>query len=176
MSYPPMPPRVPPVPEKPPMPEDIGTARQLWYLVAGLSVVQAIAGIVVLWGTRADLRATMLEDLRKTDPTAPEGTVDLMLALAFGVAGLLAVCLACLTALFAWQLGRGKLWARTVLTVVAVWMAMGTVATLLAFASVQGAAMIVAGGASIIQGVLAVGAAYLSYRPDSTRYILLNRK
>ncbi|MFF0545665.1 hypothetical protein ACWEVD_24910 [Nocardia thailandica] len=158
------------------MPEDIGTARQLWYGVAGLSVVQALAGIAVLWGTRGDMRATMLEDLRKSDPTVPEGTVDLMLAFAFGIAGLLAVGLACLTALFAFQLGRGKLWARTVLTVVAIWMAMGTVATLLAFASVQGVAMIVAGAASIVQGVLAVGAAYLSYRPDSTRYFLLNRR
>ncbi|MEU3009844.1 hypothetical protein [Nocardia asteroides] len=163
-------------PETPPMPEDVGTARQLWWAVSGLGVVYTVAGIATMTGRRDELSKQFLDEMHKTDPNFPASTVDLMVLVAFGLTALVGLALAGLTVLFAQQLGRGKSWARTVLTIVAIWLGLGAVATMVAFTGDAGVATMVAGGTSIVQGVLAVGAAYLSYRPDSTRYFQMNRR
>ncbi|MFC4126002.1 hypothetical protein [Nocardia rhizosphaerae] len=163
-------------PEAPPMPEDIGTARQLWWAVSGLGVVYTFAGIATMTGQRDELSKQFLDEMHKTDPSFPAATVDLMVLAAFGLTAVVGIALAGVTLLIARQLGRGKPWARTVLTVVAVWLGMGAVATMFSFSGDAGLATMVAGGTTIVQGVLAVGAAYLSYRPESTKYFQLNRK
>ncbi|WP_280347594.1 hypothetical protein [Nocardia neocaledoniensis] len=163
-------------PETPPMPEDVGTARQLWWAVAGLGVVYAIATLVSMTGQRAELSKQFLDEMRKTDPAITASTVDAIVLVALVFTAILAVALAGVTVLIAQQLGRGKQWARTVLMVVAVWLGMGAIATMFAFSGESSVATMIAGGTSIVQGVLAVGAAYLSYRPESTKYFQLNRR
>ncbi|APE37390.1 hypothetical protein BOX37_29555 [Nocardia mangyaensis] len=158
------------------MPEDVGTARQLWWAIAGLGVVYTAAGIVTMTGQREELRTQFLDEIHKTDPNIAASTADLMVFAAYGLAGVLGVLLAGLTVLIAHQLGRGKRWARTVLTIVSVWLVLGAITTMFAFSSVSGVATMVAGGTAIVQGVLAAGAAYLSYRPESTKYFELNRR
>ncbi|MFD3509011.1 hypothetical protein [Nocardia sp. NPDC058666] len=163
-------------PETLPMPEDVGTARQLWWGVAGLGVVYMGAGIATMTGERDAMAKQFLDEIHKSDPAFPASTVDLILTVAFVLTALVGLVMAGITVLIAQQLGRGKSWARTVLTVVAVWLAMGAFATMFTFSAVAGPATIIAGGTAIVQGVLAAGAAYLSYRPDSTKYFLSHRK
>lgn len=158
------------------MPEDVGTARQLWWAIAGLGVVYTAAGIATMTGQREELSKQFLDEMHKTDPNIAQSTVDLMVFAAYGLAGVLGVLLAGLTVLIAHQLGRGKRWARTVLTIVSVWLVLGAITTMFAFSSVSGVATMVAGGTAIVQGVLAAGAAYLSYRPESTKYFEPNRR
>ena len=163
-------------PEPLPVPEDIGTARQLWWGVAGLGVVYTGASVVTMYGQRGDLGEQLLEQTHKTDPNITAATVDALILVAFGVTALIGLVLCGVTALLAHQLGRGKSWARAVLTVVAVWLVLGAVATMFNIAAVSGAAALVSGATAIVQGVLAAGAAYLSFRPDSTRYFQLNKR
>ncbi|MFJ2833982.1 MULTISPECIES: hypothetical protein [Nocardia] len=163
-------------PESLPMPEDVGTARQLWWAVSGLGVVYTGAGIVTMTGQRDELSKQFLDEMHKSDPNFPASTVDVMVLAAFVLTAIVGLVLAGVTVLIAQQLGRGKSWARTVLTVVAVWLGMGAIATMFAFSGDTSVATMVAGGTAIVQGVLAVGAAYLSYRPESTRYFQLNRR
>ncbi|MFD4457151.1 hypothetical protein [Nocardia sp. NPDC058480] len=163
-------------PETLPMPEDVGTARQLWWAIAGLGVVYTLASVFTMTGERDKLSKQFLDEMHKSDPNFPASTVDVMVLVAFGLTALVGVLLAGVTVAIAHQLGRGKSWARTVLTVVAVWLGLGAIATMFTFSAVANPATIVAGGSAIVQGVLAAGAAFLSYRPESTKYFQSNRK
>lgn len=163
-------------PEPLPVPEDVGTARQLWWVIAGLGVVYTVAGVATLTGQREELSEQALAEIHKTDPDIPASTADVMVLFAYGLTGLVGVLMAGLTVVIAHQLGKGKRWARTVLTIVSVWLVLGAVTTLFTFSAVTGVATMVAGGTAIVQGVLAAGAAYLSYRPESTKYFELNRR
>ncbi|MFC6013676.1 hypothetical protein [Nocardia lasii] len=162
-------------PELVPLPEDLVTSRQLWWGVAGLGVVSTVAGLFTMFGRRDEVAEQVVE-MYKVDPPLPASTVDLMVVLSFVFAAVIGVLLGGLTVLIAHLMSKGKLWARTVLTVVAVWLSIGALATMFTFADEVGPATIVAGGASIVQGVLAAGAAYLSYRPDSTKYFQSRRR
>ncbi|WP_278261540.1 hypothetical protein [Nocardia sp. AG03] len=163
-------------PESLPMPEDVGTARQLWWGVAGLGVVYTGASVVTMYGRRGELSKQFLDEMHKTDPNMPASTVDALILAAFVLTAVLGLILCAVTAVIAHQLGRGKSWARTLLTVAAVWLALGAIATMFNIAAVTGAAAMISGGTAIVQGVLAAGAAYLAYRPDSTRYFQLNKR
>ncbi|MEV0687607.1 hypothetical protein AB0I35_27450 [Nocardia sp. NPDC050378] len=163
-------------PESRPMPEDVGTAKQLWFAVAGLGVVYTAASVAAMSGQRDELSKQFLDEMHKSDPNIPASTVDLMVTAAFVLTAIVGVLLAGVTVAVAHQLGRGKNWARTVLTVVAVWLGIGAVATMFSFSGDTGVAAMVSGGTSIVQGVLAVGAAYLCFRPDSAGYFQTNRR
>ncbi|MFD3703643.1 hypothetical protein ACFWUP_10875 [Nocardia sp. NPDC058658] len=158
------------------MPEDVGTARQLWWGIAGLGVVYTGASVVTMMGERDKLTKQFLDEMHKADPSFPASTIDLMVLVAFALTALVGLLLAGVTVAVAHQLGRGKSWARTVLMVIAVWLGLGAVTTMFTFSAVANPATIVAGGTAIVQGVLAAGAAYLSYRPESTKYFLAHRK
>ncbi|MFC9875205.1 hypothetical protein [Nocardia salmonicida] len=163
-------------PETLPVPEDVGTARQLWWAVAGLGVVYTFASVITMTGERDELSKQFLDEMHKSDPNFPASTVDAMVLVAFALTALVGVLLAGVTVAIAHQLGRGKSWARTVLTVVAIWLGLGAIATMFTFSAVTNPATIVAGGSAIVQGVLAAGAAFLSYRPESTKYFQSHRK
>ncbi|KAF0848940.1 hypothetical protein [Nocardia caishijiensis] len=163
-------------PQSPPVPEDVGTAKQLWFAVAGLGVVYTGASVAAMAGQRGELSKQFLDEMHKTDPNIPASTVDLLVTAALVLTVIIGVLLAGVTAAVAHQLGRGKSWARTVLTVVAVWLGIGAVATMFSFTGDTGVAVMVSGGTSIVQGVLAVGAAYLCFRPDSIGYFQKNRR
>ncbi|MEU8896646.1 hypothetical protein [Nocardia sp. NPDC048505] len=167
----------PGVPPPPAMPEDVRTARQLWWGVALVGIVQLIASILAATGQQTDLPEQVLEQMRKSDPAATleqaERMTSVMLIIGGAVVGL---GLAALTVLLAHLMARGKFWARAILTVVGIWTVCTALVNLFALGSITGPAIVVAGGASIVQGVIAGGAVFLMHRKDSTAYFLANRR
>ncbi|GGK50578.1 hypothetical protein [Nocardia camponoti] len=163
-----------------PMPEDVGTARQLWWGVAGLGVVATGAFLVAISAQRDQLVTQMTEELQRSDPKAAaemsEATIQLAVWLGFGLVGLFGLALCGITVGLAHLLARGKLWARTLLTVIAVWLVMSAIMVLVSIAEVETVTMLIFGATAIVQGVLAAGAAYLSMRADSTRYFISKLK
>ncbi|WP_228538817.1 hypothetical protein [Nocardia sp. XZ_19_385] len=159
------------------MPEDIRTARQLWWGVAGAGMVQLIAALVALQSQRHDIAKQMLDQMRESDPayTMEQAEQTTLVILLFGGA-VFGLVLAGVTLLFAHLMARGKFWARAVLTVVGIWLVITAVFNLFQISSITGVAMLVAGGATIVQGVLAGGAVYLMHRKDSTAYFLARRR
>ncbi|WP_068052707.1 hypothetical protein [Nocardia xishanensis] len=159
-----------PVPHRPPMPEDIRTARQLWWAIIGFGVVQLVGTVLTSLQRRADLDQRMFDQGKAGDPNFAMATAELLVSLMLVAMVLAGLALAAGAFAVVHQFGRGKLWARTVLAVLAVWLVLGAVAALFALDAVTGVASLVAGGAAIVQGVLAGGALFLSFRPDSTTY------
>lgn len=175
--YPPGPyARGPVVVPRPEPPEDIRTARQLWWGVIGFGILQMIGSVVAAFRQRKDFAQKMFDQVHVGDPNFTMADAELMVSLAFVVAVVIGLALAAFALLFVHQLVRGKLWARTLLTAVGVWLVLVAVGTLFALEAVTGAASLVAGAAAIVQGVLAAGAVYLSHRPDSTAYFQMNRR
>ncbi|MFX0579721.1 hypothetical protein [Nocardia nepalensis] len=125
---------------------------------------------------RGELAQKMYDQVHASDPNFTMPSAELMVSLAFVVGVVIGLALAALALLFVHQFVRGKLWARTLLTAIGVWLVLVAVGTMFALESVTGAASLVAGGAAIVQGVLAAGAVYLSHRPDSTAYFRMTRR
>jgi hypothetical protein len=162
-----------PMPQPPAPPEDIRTARQLWWGVVGFGIVQLVGSMLAAVQNRHEFAKQMYDQVQESDPRFTMATADLMVSLAYVVAVLLGLTIAAVALVIAHQLFRGKLWARTLLTFVGAWLAITAVGTMFALGSGTAAvASLVAGGAGIVQGVLAAGAIYLSHRPDSTEYFL----
>lgn len=163
-------------PPPPPRPVDVGTAQQLWWGIAGVGIVQVIASAILGLQQKATLAEQMRADLEQAGQPAGETTAEFMVTIALALAVLVGFAVAGLGLLFAHHLGKGKLWARTLLTVAGVWLVLMALGTLFALDTVSGGAALVAGGATLVQGVLAAGAIFLAYRPDSTAYFLMNRR
>jgi hypothetical protein len=138
--------------------------------VIGFGVVQLIASIVAALDQRRTFAEEVFEQARVQDPQVTMASAELMVSLVYVVVVLIGLGVAALASVIVHQFGRGKPWARTVLTVLGAWVVVIGVGALLAIDAVAGTASLVAGGASIVQAVLAVGAIYLSHRPDSTAY------
>lgn len=165
------------VPAPPPaQPEDVHTARQLWWGITALGMVQLVASIVAALPQRKDLAEQMYDDLHADSPDITMKTVEALVLVGFAIGAVLGLIVAGLVLLVISQLGKGKFWARTVLTVVGIWLVMLAVGTLFRFGAIDGTATLVAGGTAIVQGVLAAGAIYLCHRPDSTAYFVANRR
>lgn len=162
-------------PARVPMPEDVGTARQLWWGVLGFGVVQLIASVIAALERRRGFAEEVFEQARAKDPQVTMASAELMVSLVYVFVVLIGLGVAALGLVIVHQFGRGKLWARTILTVLGVWVVVIGVGALLAIDAVTGTASLVAGGASIVQAVLAAGAIYLSHRPESTAYFLGRR-
>ncbi|WP_454198596.1 hypothetical protein [Nocardia sp. Marseille-Q1738] len=160
-------------PARVPMPEDVGTARQLWWGVLGFGVVQLIASVIAALERRRAFAEEVFQQASAKDPQVTMASVELMVLLVYVVVVLIGLGVAALALVIVHQFGRGKLWARTLLTVLGVWVVVIGVGSLLAIDAVTGTASLVAGGASIVQAVLAAGAIYLSHRPESTAYFQL---
>lgn len=168
----------PPAPaQQPPMPEDVRTARQLWWGVSGVGLVQLTASIFAGMNQRKDFAEQVFDQMRETDPAYTMEQADklALVALVFGGA-VLGLALVGLTLLFAHLMARGRFWARAVLTVMGTWLVLIALLNLFAIGSVTGVAVLVAGGAAIVQGVLAGGAIYLMHRKESTAYFLAHRR
>ncbi|WP_174183548.1 hypothetical protein [Nocardia barduliensis] len=163
-------------PVRPPMPEDVGTARQLWWGVVGFGVVQLIASIVAALDRRRAFAEEVFEQARVQDPKVTMASAELMVSLVYVVVVLIGLGVAALALVVVYQFGRGKPWARTVLTVLGAWVLVLGVGALFAIDAVTGTASLIAGGASIVQAVLAVGAIYLSHRPEATTYFQPGRR
>ncbi|WP_433730904.1 hypothetical protein ACQP0C_04740 [Nocardia sp. CA-129566] len=138
--------------------------------------MQLIGSILAAVQQRGEYAQKMYDQVHASDPNFTMASAQLMVSLAFVVGVVIGLALAAFTLLFVHQLVRGKLWARTLLTAIGVWLVLVAVGTLFALEAVTGAASLLAGGAAIVQGVLAAGAVYLSHRPDSTAYFQMNRR
>ncbi|MEV6323225.1 hypothetical protein AB0M45_18800 [Nocardia sp. NPDC051787] len=160
-------------PARVPMPEDVGTARQLWWGGLGFGVVQLIASVIAALERRRAFAEEVFEQASAKDPQVTMASAELMVSLVYVFVVLIGLGVAALALVIVYQFGRGKLWARTLLTVLGVWVVVIGVGSLLAIDAVTGTASLVAGGASIVQAVLAAGAVYLSHRPESTAYFQL---
>lgn len=163
-------------PARVPVPQDVGTARQLWWGVLGFGVVQLIASVIAALERRRAFAEEVFEQARAKDPQVTLASAELMVSLVYVFVVLFGLGVAALALVIVHQFGRGKLWARTMLTVLGVWVVVIGVGALLAIDAVTGTASLVAGGASIVQAVLAAGAIYLSHRPESTAYFQLGRR
>lgn len=138
-------------------------------------MVQLIASLVDAVRRREEFVADMVEQLRTTDAQLTPAGVDLLVTTAFVLTGIFGLGLAALGVLFVHQLGKGRVWARTVLTFAGVWLVFTGVGTLLAIEVVEGIASLVAGAASIVQAVLAGGAIYLCHRKDAATWFQARR-
>lgn len=158
------------------MPEDIRTARQLWWGVAAFGVLLLFVSIPSVWGQRHELATDLLEQARTSDPAFTQEQADKLVPVALVFAVLLGLTIAGLVLLFAHFMARGKLWSRTVLTVVGAWLVFSALGTMIAIGSIDGLAALLAGAATIVQGVLGGGAIYLMHRKDSTAYFVAHRR
>ncbi|WP_338768591.1 hypothetical protein V7968_03985 [Nocardia vulneris] len=163
-------------PAPPPMPTDVGTARQLWWGVVGFGVVQLVAMVLDGFAQRHSFAKQIFDQAKEKDPQVTMASVELMVALVFVVLVVLGLAVAGVALLIVHQFARGKLWARTLLTIAGVWLIVVGVGALFAFNSVTGAASLIAGGAAIVQAVLASGAVYLAHRPEATAYFQVSRR
>ncbi|WP_282777040.1 hypothetical protein [Nocardia sp. CC201C] len=162
-----------------PVPEDVRTATQLWWAALAVGVVQVIAAMLAEFGQRKVLAAELLDQLRDDQPTLARAEVMVMMTMVVGTVLILSLLGA--AAFAAFQLQRGKRWARTLLMVLAVFLVVGAAGVLFSAGDaapgalpgsggVGGIAGLVAGGASVVQAVLAAGAVFLCYRAESDAY------
>ncbi|WP_280440583.1 hypothetical protein [Nocardia brasiliensis] len=163
-------------PAPPPMPTDVGTARQLWWGVVGFGVVQLIASVLAALAQRHSFAKQILDQAKEKDPQITMASAELMVALVYVVVVVIGLAVAGVALLIVHQFARGKLWARTLLTIAGVWLIVVGVGALFAFNSVTGTASLIAGGAAIVQAVLAGGAVYLAHRPEATAYFQVSRR
>ncbi|MFC4605155.1 hypothetical protein [Rhodococcus kronopolitis] len=167
-------PQAPPVPPKPQPPVDVVTAFQLLCGVAGLAVVNLIATLAVAIGDRASFADQLVRDIRAQDEAVEitRSTAEGLLLIGFGLTAVLGLVLIGVYLLFAFKMRAGRNWARMVVTMIAVMMVFVAIPTVFGLGAAGGAAAVVAGGAGILQAVLAVGAVILMHRADSNRYFL----
>ena len=155
-----------------PAPEDVRTACYLWWVALGLGVVRLIASLVTAYSGRHMLARDLYERVRAQDPQFTLAQAELTAIVMFVVAAMFWFVAAALAVLVVFQLGRGKAWARMLLTVGAAVLVVGALGAL--FGQGSGghgaAAVLVADGATIVQAVLVGGAVFLVHRPEADAY------
>ncbi|WP_051133533.1 hypothetical protein [Nocardia paucivorans] len=157
------------------MPADVAIARQLWWGVIGLGVVRLFVSLVDMLGRREEFVAEMTEQLRTTEAQLTPAGIDLLVTTAIILSGIFGLGFAAIGLLIVHQLGKGRLWARTVLTFVGVWLVFTGLGTLFAIEAIDGIAPLVAGAAALVQAVLAGGAIYLCHREDAAKWFQVHR-
>ncbi|MTE16540.1 hypothetical protein [Nocardia aurantiaca] len=153
-----------------PVPEDVRTACQLWYVALGVGLVQLIASLVAQFGQRQDLAQRMFDQVEQQRPAVTLTQVQAWMAIVFVLVGVFWLMLTGAGVAVVYQLGRGKAWARALLTGFGVFLVLGAAGTLFGIGVEEGAAALVAGGAGIVQAVLAGGAVFLCYRSESEAF------
>lgn len=158
-----------------PMPQDVGTASQLWWVVAALGFLQLLFALPVIWRDKDSFVDQLMDDPRITemDGEFTRETAESLLMVGFGVVVVVALVFTALFVLFVHFMRRGKNWARIVLTFLGVMIAVQAVPVLFGIGTGDGDLGIVAlGGVQILQAVAVVGAIVLMHRKDSSRYFL----
>ncbi|MGW4351274.1 hypothetical protein ACWELJ_04210 [Nocardia sp. NPDC004582] len=154
-----------------PVPEDVGTACQLWYAALGVGLVQLIASLIAQFGQRNELARQMFDQVKEQQPAVTLAQVEVWAAVVFVLVAVFWLVLSGAGVAVVWQLGRGKNWARAVLTGFGIFLVLGAAGTLFGLGAKEGGvAALVAGGAGIVQAVLAGGAVFLCYRSESEAY------
>ncbi|MVU83637.1 hypothetical protein GPX89_41165 [Nocardia sp. ET3-3] len=153
-----------------PTPEDVRTAAQLWYAALGVGVVQAISALIAQFGQRHELAQKMFDQVKEQQPTVTLAQVQVWTVIVFILVAVFWLVLTGAAVAVVYQLGRGKNWARAILTGFGVFLVLGAAGTLFGFGTEKGIAALVAGGAGIVQAVLAGGAVFLCYRSESEAF------
>lgn len=157
------------------MPADIVTARQLWWGVIGLGAGRLFVSLADTLANRGRFSAELRERVQSTDPQLTPAMTDLLVTLGAVLGVILGLAVAALGVLVVHQLGKGKLWARTLLTFAGVWLVITGVAALFSIGTVDGVLPLLGGAATIVQAVLAGGAIYLCQRPEAVKWFLPRR-
>ncbi|WP_369638672.1 hypothetical protein [Nocardia sp. JMUB6875] len=160
---------VPPAVSRP-SPEDVRTACQLWYAALGVGLVQLIASLIAQFGQRHELAQEMFDQVKDKQAGVTLAQVQGWMLIVFVLVALFWLVLTGAAVAVVYQLGRGKNWARALLTGFGVFLVLGAAGTLFGFGAKEGAAALVAGGAGIVQAVLAGGAVFLCYRSESEAF------
>ncbi|WP_153804011.1 hypothetical protein [Nocardia sp. SYP-A9097] len=150
-----------------PVPEDVRTSCQLWCAALALGVVQVIAVLVSQLGQRGALAQEMVDRAQGTSTPLTLAQAQLQVLLGLTVIALLWLALNGAGAAVVYQLWRGKNWARAVLTGYGFFLVLGAALAMFGKTTQSGVAGVVAGGAAIVQAVLAGGAVFLCHRTDS---------
>ena len=168
-------PMPPAAPEPKPVPADVVTAFQLWFVVAALGVVYLVAALLFVHSDRATFVNQLMDEFarQQIDPLPTRAEVDQLLTLGLVGTGLLMTALlGGLTILFAFKMRKGKNWARMLLTMAGVFTVVSAIPTLFGVGAATGPAALVMGGAGILQAVVALGAIVLMHRKESNAYFL----
>lgn len=159
-------------PQRPEPPQDLRTAVELWWVVAALGAIVLITQMFFS-GEMRELMWEMLEnqnDALADDARLSESELDSMMTMVKAMATVIGLLLVGAVAGLAWLMRRGKRWARILLTIVAVFLALQALMTFTAV-GVGGAAAVVAAVGTILGAVGAVGATVLSYREPVSAYL-----
>lgn len=177
----PGPPPAEPYPQPPanepqrPMPQDVGTASQLWWVVAALGLLQLFVAIPVIWADKDSFIDQLMDDPRVAEMEGEftRDTAETLLMAGFGVVVVVALLFTAVFVLFVHFMRRGKNWARMVLTLLGVILAVQAVPVLFGLGAGDGGlGIIVMGGVQILQAVAIVGAIFLMHRKESNSYFL----
>ncbi|WP_242676761.1 hypothetical protein [Rhodococcus sp. ABRD24] len=171
-------PAVPPVPpagqDKRPVPTDVVTAFQLWFVVAALGIVYLVSALAFVYGDRTAFVDQLMDEVAKQpDVDLSRSQAEQLLVVGLVITGIfLSVVLTGLLALFDFKMRKGKNWARMLLTMVGVFTVFSAIPTVFGIGAATGPAALVMGGAGILQAVAAIGAIVLMHRKESNEYFL----
>ncbi|MCZ4274874.1 hypothetical protein [Rhodococcoides yunnanense] len=160
-----------------PAPVDVETARHLWWGVAGLGVMSLVLTLLAVSGARSVFAQQLIDDVRAQDASLSLTleTAEGYLIGALVVMFILGVGFAALFVYWVEKMRHGRMWARTVLTMIGTVTVVMALPQLFAFGVDGGAVSVLAGVAAILQGVLAAGAIYLMHRKESNKYFVASR-
>ncbi|MGC0365457.1 hypothetical protein ABH922_003441 [Rhodococcus sp. 27YEA15] len=158
-------------PAEPEPPIDVVTAVQLWWAVAILGVLQGGAMIAVILGRKSMFVDEMMKNPAAAEAGLTRSEVDAMFPLVIGVCVVMIVVVTAVFLLFVRSMSRGKNWARMLLTFGGVFMVVSAIPVFTGLGD-GGGAMLLLGGAQILQAVAAVGAIVMMHRRDSNPYFL----
>ncbi|NKY56586.1 hypothetical protein [Nocardia flavorosea] len=153
-------------------PADIVTARQLWWGVIGLGLVQLFVSLADTLLNRERFTAEFQERMQTADQQFAPATIDLFVTMGAVLGVVFGALIAALGIVVVHQLGKGKMWARTLLTFVGIWLVIMGVAALFSIGAVESAGQVLSGAVSILQAVLAGGAIYLCQRPEAVKWFM----
>lgn len=153
-------------------PADVVTARQIWWGVIGLGLVQLFISLTDTLLNRERFSAEFRERMQAADQQFAPATIDLLVTVGAVLGVVFGALIAALGIAVVHQLGKGKLWARTLLTFVGIWLVIMGVAALFSIGVVENAGQVLSGAVSILQAVLAGGAIYLCQRPESAKWFM----
>jgi drug/metabolite transporter (DMT)-like permease len=164
-------------PEKYPAPVDVETARHLWFGVVVLGLFGMVLGLYSVYSDRATFIDQLLDEMARQDPSLElgSGTAETVMMIALGVSAVLALGFAALSWLIVNKMRAGKMWARTVLTVIGAVVVVTSLPSLFALGSAEGAVSVVSTVAGLLQAVLAAGAVVLMHRKESNAYFVAQR-
>ncbi|MGF6888923.1 hypothetical protein ABIA39_008394 [Nocardia sp. GAS34] len=166
-------PRGQPIPDEA-TPVDVRTAWQLWWGVVVLGVLRLIVGSVGRYGHRHTIARNIYDQLHAQQPRTPLSTYELMVTLLVVLSVVFGLGIAAAAVAVAYQLRRGRLWARTLFDVATVVLVLGGVNAMFGLGMVAGTWDMLAGAAAILQAVLAGFAVFLCHRAESTMYFRMN--